>query len=412
MAHALVVHALRHLELPGQRQQRRREALDLAFEKYAHFGRGAQVAAAAQHFQAESGLARRLGSEIRHGTLQGVGCALERARILLGDRRADVGKQFGAIFSEQKGDFFEEIHIAPDAVQDCRAVQKFASFVRFHVLSIGFDGPALYAAMMIAMPGQRIAVHGHRGARAAFPGNTLAAFEYAISAGADYIELDIQASRDGVLVVCHDPVLRRRLYQGPPGGRVVSRLTLAELRRFDCGSLTDRRFPLQAAVPGAHIPTLDEVLALADRGSFHFNIEVKTFPQRPEYGLRPEALAALALEAVGRRGLGRRVQLQSFDLRVLRAIRALDATAPLAALCQFGRRNFLRLAQEAGAATLGPYQRLVTRGSVARAHAAGLRVVPWTANRPRDWARLIRAGVDGIITDDPASLIQYLGRWS
>jgi glycerophosphoryl diester phosphodiesterase len=45
---------------------------------------------------------------------------------------------------------------------------------------------------------------------------------------------------------------------------------------------------------------------------------------------------------------------------------------------------------------------------VARAHAAGLRVVPWTANRPRDWTRLIRAGVDGIITDDPAGLIQHL----
>jgi glycerophosphoryl diester phosphodiesterase len=261
--------------------------------------------------------------------------------------------------------------------------------------------------MMIAMPGQRIAVHGHRGARAAFPENTLAAFAYAIDAGADYIELDIQATSDGALVVCHDPVLRRRRCQGPPGGRVVSRLTLAELRRFDCGSLTDRRFPRQTAVPGARIPTLDEVLALADRGDFRFNIEVKTFPQRPQYG-PPAAVAGLLVEAIGRRGLGRRAEAQSFDLRVLRAIRALDRALPLAALCQFGRRDFLRQAREAGATTVGPHQRLVTRGSVSRAHAAGLRVVPWTANRPRDWTRLIRTGVDGIITDDPAGLIQYL----
>jgi len=262
--------------------------------------------------------------------------------------------------------------------------------------------------MMIAMAGQRIAVHGHRGARAVLPENTLEAFAYAIDAGADYIELDIQASSDGVLVVCHDAVLRRRLYQGPQGGRVVSRLTLAELGRLDCGSLTDRRFPRQTAVPGARIPTLDEVLGLAGRGDFRFNIEVKTFPQRPRYGPAPEALAVLAVEAVQRRGLVRRVEMQSFDLRVLRAIRALDAELPLAALCQFGRRDFLRLAREAGATTLGPYQRLVTGGSVARAHAAGVRVVPWTANRPRDWARLVRAGVDGIITDDPAGLIGYL----
>ena len=162
-------------------------------------------------------------------------------------------------------------------------------------------------------------------------------------------------------------------------------------------------------MPGARIPTLDEVLALAGRGDFRFNIEVKTFPGRPQSGAAPEALAALAVEAVRGRGLDRRVEMQSFDLRVLRAIRDLDPALPLAALCQFGRRNFLRLAREAGATTLGPYQRLVTRASVARAHAAGFRVVPWTANRPRDWARLIRAGVDGIISDDPAGLIEYLG---
>ncbi|HEY1205337.1 MAG: glycerophosphodiester phosphodiesterase family protein [Bryobacteraceae bacterium] len=255
------------------------------------------------------------------------------------------------------------------------------------------------------MPGQRIAVHGHRGARAAFPENTLAAFAYAIGAGADYIELDVQATCDSALVVCHDPVLRRRRCQGPPGGRVVSRLTLAELQRFDCGSLTDRRFARQTAVPGARIPTLDEVLALAGQGDFRFNIEVKTFPQ---YGPEPESIAAVVVEAIGRRSLGRRAEVQSFDLRVLRAISAVDRALPLAALCQFGRRDFLRLAREAGATAVGPYQRLVTRGSVARAHAAGLRVVPWTANRPRDWTRLIRAGVDGIITDDPAGLIQHL----
>ena len=189
---------------------------------------------------------------------------------------------------------------------------------------------------------------------------------------------------------------------------MVSRLSLAELRRFDCGSLTDRRFPRQDAVPGARIPTLEEVLALASRGDFRFNIEVKTFPQRPQVGPTPEAYAGLLMDAVGRGGLDGRVEVQSFDLRVLRAVRALDRALPLAALCQFGRRGFLRQAREAGAVTVGPYQRLVTRGSVTRAHAAGLRVVPWTANRPRDWARLIRAGMDGIITDDPAGLIQYL----
>jgi glycerophosphoryl diester phosphodiesterase len=258
------------------------------------------------------------------------------------------------------------------------------------------------------MPGPPIAVHGHRGARAALPENTLPAFAYAIDVGADYIELDIEATRDDVLVACHDPVLRRRRAVGPPGSRVVRELTLARLRQFDCGSLPNRRFRRQLAVPGARIPTLDEVFALARRGCFRFNIEVKSFPQRPRYAPPPEDYARLLLDAVRRHGLEGRVEVQSFDLRVLRAVRDAGAPLPLTALSRFGGRDFIEEAQKAGAGTIGPYHRLVTQRGVARAHAARMRVVPWTANRPRDWARLVRAGVDGIITDDPAGLIDYL----
>jgi glycerophosphoryl diester phosphodiesterase len=258
------------------------------------------------------------------------------------------------------------------------------------------------------MCAERIAVHGHRGARAVLPENTLAAFAYAIDAGADYIELDVEATWDDVLVVCHDPVLSRRRAEGPPGGRVVRELSLAQVRQFDCGSRPNRRFRRQVASPGARIPTLDEVLALAGRGSFRFNIEVKSFPQRPRYGPPAEAYARLLLDTVGRHGLAGRVEVQSFDLGVLSAIRRLEAGWPLAALRQFCGREFIRAARQAGATTIGPYHRLVTRRSVGRAHAAGMRVVPWTANGRGNWARLARAGVDGIITDDPAGLIEYL----
>jgi glycerophosphoryl diester phosphodiesterase len=257
------------------------------------------------------------------------------------------------------------------------------------------------------MPGQRIAVHGHRGARAAFPENTLPAFVHAIDAGVDYIELDVEATRDDVLVVCHDPVLNRRS-SGPPGTRVVRELTLDQLRQFDCGALRNRRFRRQAAVPGARIPTLDEVLALAPRGSFRFNIEMKSFPRKPRYTPPPEAYAGLLMETLRRHEVAGRVQVQSFDPRVLEAIRRLDPAVPFAVLFGPGRHNWTRLARETGAVAVGPYHRLVTRRGVERAHAAAVQVVPWTANRPRDWARLIRAGVDGIITDDPAALIEYL----
>jgi glycerophosphoryl diester phosphodiesterase len=253
-----------------------------------------------------------------------------------------------------------------------------------------------------------IAVHGHRGARARLPENTIPAFAYAIEAGADYIELDTAVTGDDVVVVCHDPVLKRRRFSGPTGTRVIREMTYERLLDFDCGALKRRRFPRQVRVPGVHIPTLDEVLDLAGCGTFGFNIEVKSFPQKPQYTPPPAAYARMVLDAIRRRGLEHRVQVQSFDLRILHAMKRLEPRIGLAALCQYGRRAFTALAREAGAAAIGPYHRLVTRRKVERAHAAGVQVVPWTANRPRDWVRLIRAGVDGIITDDPAALIAFL----
>ena len=101
--------------------------------------------------------------------------------------------------------------------------------------------------------------------------------------------------------------------------------------------------------------------------------------------------------------------LQSFDFRTLQAMKKLDPEIALVALWE-GRadRDFVSIAQEAGAAIVSPHYRLVTPEKVRAAHAAGLQVVPWTANTPADWDKLIAAQVDAIITDDPAELIAYL----
>jgi glycerophosphoryl diester phosphodiesterase len=201
-----------------------------------------------------------------------------------------------------------------------------------------------------------VLVHGHRGARAVLPENTLPAFAYAISVGADFLEMDVAVTRDDVVVVSHDPKLK--------SPRVAIRqLTLGELPRRTA------------------IPTLDQVLDLAASGPIQFNIEVKSFPKRPALAPPPERFAELVWQTVRRHNLEARVMVQSFDFRVLRAMRQ-----------------------------LAPHRALVTRARVRAAHAAGIAVVPWTANRPAAWNRLLAAQVDGIITDDPAALIAYLKR--
>ena len=80
------------------------------------------------------------------------------------------------------------------------------------------------------------------------------------------------------------------------------------------------------------------------------------------------------------------------------------------ALYEGPARDFVQIAKEAEARIVSPVYSLVTPEQVAAAHAAGLQVVPWTANTPRDWDRLIAAKVDAIITDDPAGLIAHLKR--
>lgn len=89
-------------------------------------------------------------------------------------------------------------------------------------------------------------------------------------------------------------------------------------------------------------------------------------------------------------------------------MRKLDRNIVLSALYTGTPRSFVEIAREADAEIVSPEFHLVTPEQVRAAHEAGLKVVPWTANQPKDWDALIGAGVDGIISDDPAALIAYL----
>ena len=189
---------------------------------------------------------------------------------------------------------------------------------------------------------------------------------------------------------------------------VIREMTLEELRRWDCGTKKNKLFPDQVPVPGARVPTLDEVLSLAGRGKFEFNIETKSFPKSPQYKPPPEEFARLMAEVIRRHKLESRCMVQSFDYRTLHAMKKIAPAIRLSAL-EGGRPiSFVEIAKEAGAAIVSPHFKLVTAEKVAEAHRAGLQVIPWTANTAEEWDRLIEARVDAIITDDPAGLIAHL----
>jgi glycerophosphoryl diester phosphodiesterase len=254
-----------------------------------------------------------------------------------------------------------------------------------------------------------IEVHGHRGARAVLPENTIPAFAYAIDQGADAIEMDVAVTKDDVLVISHDPVLNPEICRSPGGSHVIRELTFAQLRLWDCGSLVNPRFPNQKPVPGTPIPALEEVFTLATRGNFLFNIEAKLFPDHPEFTPTPEPFAELLLAAIDRHNLRPRVIVQSFDFRILINMRSLVPDVRLSALIEDDKLgDFVSVARSARAQIIAPEKRMVTPAKVMAAHQAGLQVIPWTANTPQDWDPLQAAGVDAIITDDPAALIAYL----
>jgi glycerophosphoryl diester phosphodiesterase len=195
------------------------------------------------------------------------------------------------------------------------------------------------------------------------PENTLEGFEYAIRIGADAIELDLVLTGDGQVVVSHDPVL--------------------------------------AAGPE---PRLDGVFRLASMGDFAYDVEIKWRTPAD-----PGTLVESVLEKINEWRLEWRVDILSFDFRVLTRMRKVAPEIRLSALTESDRRAFSEIAKEAaGAETIAPEFHLVNPEKVAAAHATGLQVVPWTVNAPRDWDAMIAAGVDGIIADDPAALIAHL----
>jgi glycerophosphoryl diester phosphodiesterase len=240
-------------------------------------------------------------------------------------------------------------------------------------------------------------VIAHRGASGAAPENTLAAFRKAVESGAGFIETDLQLSRDARLVGLHDDTLDRTTNGHGP----VSAKTLEELRQLDAGSwfraISNHGTTNYA---GERIPTIEEILAFGREHELGLHLEIKTTgPSGAEHAI------VGALHASGE--VARSVVI-SFDASTLRRVRELDPLVMTGFLCSDRSPVAVMTAIGVGARQLLPRVDRVTRELVADAHAHDLKVVAWTANSPAEMQELIKAGVDGIITDYPERLIELL----
>jgi glycerophosphoryl diester phosphodiesterase len=268
-------------------------------------------------------------------------------------------------------------------------------------------------------------VVAHRGATAAAPEHTLAAYRQAAAVGADAVECDVRMTRDGVLVCVHD----RRITRTSNGRGVVSALHLAELEQFQFGprrrrlsrwaddeiaSVTD-----EPDLENGLVLTLDRLLdyITATPGTVRLAIETK-HPTR--HARKVEESLVACLRRYGLLGKGRPVEwagrpavrVMSFSQMAVRRMRDLAPAVPTVQLIGKRLRPVRRELLSGGATAVGPGVSLLRSDPefVADAHAAGKEVHVWTVNRSADMDFLRDLGVDAIITDHPDELLRRLGR--
>jgi glycerophosphoryl diester phosphodiesterase len=209
----------------------------------------------------------------------------------------------------------------------------------------------------------------------------LAAFERAIELGAEGIELDVHATRDGIVVVHHDPVVHARHRQRPSRKPIVE-LSAAELEQF----------PL---ADGTRIPSLSETLdVVADRAIVYVEIKASNIELLVTRCIR-ESEATCAVHSFDHRAVKNvKAILPAIRTGILEASRHIDPAASLLA---------------ASAEDLWQEVDSIDEEIIHSAHSVGARVIAWTANEPSQWERLYAMGIDGICTDRIAELGAF--RW-
>jgi glycerophosphoryl diester phosphodiesterase len=243
----------------------------------------------------------------------------------------------------------------------------------------------------------RPAIAAHRGGARLWPENSITAFRGALGLGVDLVELDVHQTRDGEVVVVHDPTLERTT----TGHGAVRDLTWAELSAVAIRGTTDER-----------LPRLADVLALLRPTSVGLLLEIKTGPGGERYPGIEERVLAL-VQAVG---LADRTLIMAFDWAILERLRTLSPSVRLTGLLsQRGAERGGGVAALAprlralGANDLGIERTLLTPAVVRAAHDAGLSIGVWTVNEPEELSRALAAGVDYVTTDQPDVALRLRG---
>ncbi|GAA1359830.1 glycerophosphodiester phosphodiesterase family protein [Catellatospora chokoriensis] len=297
----------------------------------------------------------------------------------------------------------------------------------------------------------RFDLQAHRGGIGMTTEESLEGFAKALRLGVSTLELDTQITKDAKVVVTHDRKVSAQkcadtapVTPGDPMypyvGKYVKDLTLAQVKTMDCGFQQLPGFPEQEQIKGQRMAELRDVLDLVKRYQAHqvtLNIETKVEAGAPEQTAPRELFVRRVFEEIHRSGIEKQVSIQSFDWGALMAMHRLAPKWPLVALTNY---DFLQVGQPGaspwlggidaddfggdfvaaaasieGVTALSPNYGFPQNGKIGdpgfrfypdkamvdRAHARGLKIIPWTCDDMPTVAALMDMGVDGIITDYP-----------
>lgn len=253
---------------------------------------------------------------------------------------------------------------------------------------------------MVLSSAGKIRVVAHRGASGYAPEITLASYQLALAMNVDYVEMDIHMLRDGTLVAIHDPDVRRTTN----GKGRLSGLTLSELKSLDAGSWFNKKYPEKARpeFEGLKVPTLQEIFDLTGESSAGCYIEIKD-PER-----YPADLESSLISLIRKNRLESRSRIISFSRQSIIKIKALDSRMYTGLLISRRGKNPVQAALEAGAEELAIRHDLAGAKIIGAAHDNGLSVSVWTVDQESDMERMIRLGIDVIITNYPDRLQKLL----
>ncbi len=298
---------------------------------------------------------------------------------------------------------------------------------------------------------RQISLLGHRGARGLLPENTLPSLAKPFEFSAHGIEFDLQLSKDNELVIYHDLRLKSNITRNVHGkwikktGPPIRQLTLKQLRQYKLGRLNKHTaygllYRKQQTLPDQSIPTLAEMIEYFDKLNLNktlLNIEIKHSPLEPEICPRPSTLAKRIVQEIHRLKINKRCVVSCFNWEVVRVVREIDPSLKIGCLTMadptedtlspvkgktslwnagLDIRDFNNIVpdmvKEFGAEYWIPYYKNLSRTAVVTAHSRGLKVFTWTVNHKATMKKLMKWGIDGIISDYPDKLEKCWAQWS